>query len=105
MRAELKVVLLRICSKCNKESKVPMHRAGNMSDDFLCNFYNCPHCEARNDVWILVKPVKEETKEHMQHVREAYYFHSGVWPRNMTSGIMFWKGSRITQEQFEDMER
>ena len=30
----------------------------------------------------------------------AYFDHDGVWPRELTSGIMFYEGLRITIEEF-----
>lgn len=31
---------------------------------------------------------------------EAIYHHSGKWPPELTSGIMFWRGLRITLDEF-----
>jgi len=33
-------------------------------------------------------------------IREAAYFHGYVWPKQLYTGIMFYKGHRITIEQF-----
>lgn len=41
-----------LCEKCHKEFLVPLESGGNATTDLLCNFCSCPHCDARNDLWI-----------------------------------------------------
>ena len=41
------IKVLHICQKCNKEYKLPIN------EGIFC-FGPCPHCGARNDVWIKV---------------------------------------------------
>lgn len=34
-------------------------------------------------------------------IAEAYRHHDGIWPRSLTSGIMYFKGVTILQHEFE----
>jgi len=33
-------------------------------------------------------------------LREAFLQHNGKWPTSLTSGVMYWRGLRITFEEF-----
>jgi len=44
--------VLALCQRCHKEFPVPLESGGNATTDLLCNFCECPHCSARNDLWI-----------------------------------------------------
>jgi hypothetical protein len=39
--------------------------------------------------------------KHEKLVAEAVAEHDGLWPAELFSGIMFWRGERITREEFE----
>lgn len=44
--------VLALCHKCHQEFAVPLKSGGNATNDLLCNFCDCPHCNTRNDLWI-----------------------------------------------------
>lgn len=44
--------VLALCHKCHQEFAVPLESGGNATNDLLCNFCDCPHCNTRNDLWI-----------------------------------------------------
>jgi hypothetical protein len=36
---------------------------------------------------------------------EAVAQHPQGWPEELTSGVMFWRGQRITRQQFNDVRK
>ena len=40
--------------------------------------------------------------ENLIKIREAYYHHNGKWPIELTSGVMFWRGLRVTIKDFKE---
>jgi hypothetical protein len=36
----------------------------------------------------------------MDSLVECYLYHNGIWPEQLTSGVMFFRGERITYQQF-----
>lgn len=49
-----------------------------------------------------LKPVIKPTKSQ-DYLAEAIAFHERTWPRELTSGVMFFKGQRITKLEFEGL--
>lgn len=42
---------------------------------------------------------------HEWCVHEAIGAYDGVWPEDLYSGVMFWKGDRITRSEFEKLAK
>lgn len=39
--------------------------------------------------------------EYTTALYECVISHGGVWPAELTSGVMFWRGQRITYAEFQ----
>ena len=55
---EMSLSLFRICSNCNKEFQITKYFENSI--EAITTIENCPHCKARNDIWVSIKKVSEE---------------------------------------------
>lgn len=47
------------------------------------------------------RPLEEPGMSRPQIIARARMAHSGKWPEQLTSGVMFYEGERITRDEFE----
>lgn len=46
------------------------------------------------------QPVRSVSDDRLKLIREAVAANGGVWPEELTSGVLFWRGKRITRDEF-----
>jgi len=60
MDNEIKV--FHVCSHCNKEYELKMYPINTIYRGGIGhNFDNCPLCKKRNDIWIRIEKVKNDS--------------------------------------------
>lgn len=76
----------------------------------------CPVYDSLNQCWIesdaqFEERIKKVTQSEMEKInkleaiKEAAVHHTFTWPKELSSGVMFWNGYRITIDEFNEWKR